>query len=473
MDTEKAQAKKGKKKTKDPNVHPAVLAVKVSPVNEDDYQSVLNDIRHYRVACNKIAGHRFMAQAAGIMLSTDEKGFLKARKAPNTAEILQEAFKEGSSKGNPFYDIVASDNPEWLAYVHCQVLRDVNAAVTAEDPRKKISREVLGFGGARGIVSFERQGLPIQRTKDYKDYLVFETDEKGRPNPFRIGLRWRKGDSSSATVWFKVLPEYSEKGADGNRKGKLSKGTFIPLKLMSCGRLEMATSRLSEKDGHLFLFLSYKVRTKKADVDPSRVVDVRFTDDPHRYIRANINTLGKSEKVGMEDRVSHLDIDVSPAILALEACEAKAAHWRTVGGFREQKVVDRNNRRGRRVYSTPHVRDCAREHLANVTAHRTNVGKSYNSQWSRMIVDFCARNRCGTVKVHDLPSNGGDDGKGMMGRPWQFSLLLQDIQYKAARVGIKVESMETPTLPSPSQVRIKVVEEESEAVDMETVGEEA
>jgi len=355
----------------------------------DKRQEIINSIRLYRAACRKAYSACSNAEMAGAEIICNDNDIKIKPNNESAKQILELAF--GVTGKAHLYQVriwIRDLHPTWMSIVPESIHRDiVSPRWRAKDPEfPKATRGYLTLNGARAHASFMRVGIYFKNTVP-----------KIRADRRCISLKWDydigevdfnipKLDGSRYGIW-KNLCEQKEGWKPG--------GMF-----------------LSEKDGKLFLVLSFECPDPIADIDKEKTLTVTINkEEPENYITSSCeNKRFTSDKISVLDAVNWLD--------KLNIVREKYLKQLAAAGI--------NKRRNK------HHKIVAKK-METQSTKRTNGQKSFNHLWTRRIIQHAVRTKCGTIVLSGLPE------KEMLGHPWGWYQFREMLKYKITELNGKLQ----------------------------------
>jgi hypothetical protein len=347
---------------------------------KDQYQVILNSIRKYRAIARQMFCISAMAEISGGSVNP-ESGTI----TPNSEQskmMLETVFgKIGKAHLYEMRDFVKGDlAPEWLSFVWDSLRTTVSQRWQARDPSIKATRGYLVDQGARSLGFFRNIGIGFPQAT-------------GRP---------KIEGHSIILKWTHDLGEISFNIA------KLDPGRYFHFKNIreKANGYVPGTFFLSEKEGKPFILLTYTAPAIKKDLDPEKVLEVRFkADDINAFCLIGSEVVSAREAVRWLSELKHISDKFSD-------CLASTGNPRKPWG----------NRRAHAAVSS---------RLSKVTTRRLQGEKVHNHLWSRRIVSEAIKQEAGIIKIFDIPE------KEFFGHPWGFAQLKTFIDYKISEIGGK------------------------------------
>jgi putative transposase len=180
---------------------------------------------------------------------------------------------------------------------------------------------------------------------------------------------------------------------------------------ITTGQYKMCDSSLKFVDNKLFMFVVVKMPIKTVDLDVNRVLGVDLGIQYPAYVSIN-NDKHFRQSIGSAE--SFLNVRLS---------------------LQKQR---RSLQRNLKYTSGGHGRKNKLGKMDDIKDKERNFAKTMNHTYSKEIVDLAIKNNCGVINIEDLKGFGKSDKNGFILRNWSFFELQSFIQYKADRVGIKV-----------------------------------
>lgn len=347
---------------------------------DDKYRDVIDSIRLYRHICRQLFSASALAEIAGGSIGYSEKNderFLTV--SPNrdlARNLLQNVY--GGRHSNHLYELrnfVRSElAPGFLSFVWDSARRDVSSRWLARDPELNATRGWLTIQGARGLAFFNRIGIGCPMAT-------------ARPSFYdhNISLKF---DQFVGYVEFKI--------------SKLDNGRYIIWKSLrdNVEGWKPGTMYLNERDGKIFITISYERPDPPAAINKSRVMNIVFnTDEPEFFITSSCS----------EGRYSAERISVVDAVSWLSRLEqVKFRYERQLAALGNQKKY----------------RSVVTGRMNKLTKRRTDGQTGFNHLWTRRLVDYAVRCGCGTIAVKNLPE------RVLVNHPWAWSQFINFLRYK-------------------------------------------
>lgn len=387
------------------------------------YRAIIESIRAYRVVARRVYAAFEILQTAGAEITEhmSKDGETSVRVKPNLekSRTIAEALFDKLGK-RPLYEMrdwinsiapqqTNTDTPppypqieltpekslRWLSFVGDGLRDFVWQRWRAADPKfPKATRGWLTLQGSRGPGQFNGAAISFPTLT-----------ARPRLDGHTISLKW---DHRIGVIDFK-LP-------------RLDGGRYQVWRAVRDGEWAPGTVLLNERDGQLRVTVSYKRPLEAKKLDPSRVMEVRFSDEIESLIRL----------VGP---------DCADSYFAISAAEL-------VGWLREKlmqkKAYEARKEScgaGHQPWGHKKARKSIQEKIAGLTTLRTNTAKTWNHLWAKRVIATAIRWNCGEIKAVDLPSMVMAHQESL---PWDWSGLNTFIKYKAEFSGIKFTEFKTP-----------------------------
>lgn len=357
---------------------------------------VINAIRLYRAACRKAYAACSLSEMAGSEIS------VKAMKSPNTDDPVQQQLVikptprakkilslayEIHGKAH-LYELrgwIRELHPSWLSFIPESIHRDmVSPRWRAKDPEfPQASRGFLTLNGARAVARFVNVGIYFKNT-------VFKLD----PDARKIVLKW---DRDLGPIEFKI--------------GKLDLGRYNLWRNICAGKSGWKAGGiyLTERDGKIFLIVSYECPDPKKSLLKRQVLTVKFTGDIKNYITISSSSESYARKISCAD-----------AVALMEKFAATKAR------FENQLSAAGVCRRHRKIVSVK---------VRNLSLRRVNAEKDFNHVWSRAIINRAIRDRCATIIMVNRPER-----EFVPSIPWSWNQFETFLNYKISEIGGQLKS---------------------------------
>ncbi len=144
-----------------------------------------------------------------------------------------------------------------------------------------------------------------------------------------------------------------------------------------------------------------------------------------------------------KDKILGIDLGVAIPIVAAISSEYKRIyiHGNEIEKFRKNTEEMRRQMNKSRVYagegSVGHGRDKRLQPVDRIGNRIANFRNTKNNAWSREIIDFAVKNKCGTIQMEDLSGITAGQQPFFL-KSWTYYDLQQKIKYKAEAAGIDV-----------------------------------
>lgn len=352
-------------------------------VSPEQKQAIIASIRKYRAAARKMFCAIAMSEIAGSTI--DEKTGTVKPSNDLSKKILADAFDLHDKKAHAYEmrNFIRSEfAPEWFSFVWDSLRADVSSRWRAKDVEfPKATRGYLIDQGARGLGFFAHIGIGFP-----------QATARPRIEDHKIYLKWAH---DLEEITFTI--------------GKLDSGRYHHFKNVrdKSNGYEPGTLFLSERDGKLFILISYSAPTKNCEIDPNAETHIYFNaTNEKKFI-----TIGSIE----------VDITETRAwIYELKEISDKFQQRMSAVGNPKKPWGHRKSFKANS------------DRLNHITERRKNGITVRNHLWSRRIVDEMKRNQTGKLIVHSFPT------KEMFGFPWKFDQLKNFIAYKCSEIGASV-----------------------------------
>ena len=174
---------------------------------------------------------------------------------------------------------------------------------------------------------------------------------------------------------------------------------------------KMCDSSIKFDGTKLFMFLVVNIPDNKISLDENKVMGVDLGLQYPAYVSINNDTKFR-QSIGNAETFLNVRLSLQKQRRSLQA---NLKH--TKGGR------GRNNKLAK---------------LNDIGDKERNFAKTMNHTFSKEIIDLAIKNNCGTINIEDLKGFGKTDKNSFVLRNWSFFELQSFIQYKADKVGIKV-----------------------------------
>lgn len=174
---------------------------------------------------------------------------------------------------------------------------------------------------------------------------------------------------------------------------------------------KMCDSSIKFDGTKLFMFLVVNIPDNKISLDDNKVMGVDLGLQYPAYVSINNDTIFR-QSIGNAETFLNVRLSLQKQKRSLQA------NLKHVKGGR-----GRNNKLSK---------------LNDIGNKERNFAKTMNHTFSKEIIDLAIKNNCGTINIEDLKGFGKNDKNGFVLRNWSFFELQSFIQYKADKVGIKV-----------------------------------
>lgn len=346
----------------------------------DMRQKIIMSIRHYRTVCRQVYSACAMAKmaSAAVQFTGDT---ITVKPLPNSeTELLTAVFGR-----NPQRTLTKNDMlPTALSFVWDSARRDVQSRWAARDPEfVKATRGWLTLNGARDFARFNRIGIGCP---------VATANPKFEEHKLR--LKW---DHELGEIEFTVP--------------RLDSGRYYIYKCIrdNAPGWKCGTVYLNERDGRVFLSLSFDRPVDQTDLEPERKLTVEFTDSIESFIKI----------AGPDGAQSHDAISAAEAVAWLN-------ELKTIRGKYETRRAAAGN--PLKPWGSSDQWRGVQSRLSKNTERRSNGVQTRNHLWTRRITERAAAWRCGVVCVVGIPEN-------LFGHPWQWYQFAQFLTYKINEIG--------------------------------------
>lgn len=282
------------------------------------------------------------------------------------------------------------------------IVHYVQGQWTAKDAETKCSRGYLAMNSRRRRPLFRYMPLPLRVCQS--DRLLFEVSPGCHEFVIRMAKDAEAGERKSLTL--KI-------GTTDPQSWRLWKG-MVEQRWRICDSAKLRM-RAGPRGDRLELIVAYRVSTKKATVDPARVLELAWDNKPESLWRA---TLREGHTRTFDSRLSHTEAAgelpriLSRLAMAQEAIEKRIEMASAGSSFK--------------------AKDWLREHQGRFTAARDSVLKHYNHVWTKKVAELAIKWLCGSVLVVGIPER-------LLGHTWQWANFRFDLEYKAREIGVTVK----------------------------------
>ena len=379
------------------------------PPSPEVRSAAVQSIRRYRKACQKMYAMLTLAQQAGARIEDHEAGVRVTPDNDRAKLILAETVGGATIERG---DKVRGQGQAWVvrvgatlgyemrpwffeelypqarAFVWDSARRDMEVIWKAKDPEfTKASRGWLNLQLVRQPARFMRRAIGFPRLT-----------ARPRLEAHKLTLNW---DKEIGDVTF-TLPS-------------LDGGRYQIWRAIRDGQegWQLGTLYLTERDGKLFAGISHHRPPRADDLDPERVLKVRFDVDPQNlenFIRIS------GPDGGMPDVIS--------------GAEARA--WLLQMEMRKKELERRRAACGnpQRPWGHRKAWRASQDVLSRLTHKRELGQKDRNHAWTRRIVTRARSWRCGQLEIVGLPQDST-----LYGLPWSWTQFVYDLEYKYAEAG--------------------------------------
>ncbi len=352
-------------------------------VDDEHYRAVLDDIKRYRAVCWQTASQICTAEAAISRNAMNKEGrfHVVPPKPYEGATVLEQVIsdhRKGKLSGLRAH--IVSQFPEWKSDVADACMRDVEARLSAPDPKLvKAKRRYLIHNQMRTAPYFQRMGLPV-RTRGEIHFgnrkLALEWNYARGPIEFEFGR------------------------LEGYRLHVLAK--------LESGEWKIGDPiRILESDGILKLILPYS--------RPSVVSDGLNAEAELKVVATPYGLQVGGELWPWAGEVKWL----SGLKRWSESVEnARASHG------------DPQRRHGQWK-----AKEAWTKQLERITLKRTRGCETTNHVWTTRILHRALRGECGVISVLDL------SGMTIGSHSWPWSQFMQFLEYKCGEKRIAMKKL--------------------------------
>ncbi len=392
------------------------LKLNIYPIEEKGSfivkNKILAAIKHFRATAATVVNTVVVAESALATWNSQKERVESAEKKDVKLILGEMCGKRG--KGNPIEARIKKLAPTWNSPLVQECRQLIETALSSKDPEKtKVPRQVLINSQERKAPDFRYVGLPILCCKS--------TEANVKWNGFhRVSLRW---DNELGFVEFGVCGKRKKDKKSGNISYGLEPYQIGVLKSIQSKEYQQGTTDIMENDGDLFLCIPYSYVPKNRETDPTRIMELCFTDDQQRFISAK-----------MDSRGSHRN-EIDLAWNQQESCIAAVDQLKRLKGqssyVEEVRRACGSKRERKQGSGHPAGYRAASERGDRLMKCRDGAVKTWNHIWSARIVSWATSRDCGRIEVFDIPAQ-------LFGWPWQFSDFKSKLEYKAREKGIVV-----------------------------------
>lgn len=182
------------------------------------------------------------------------------------------------------------------------------------------------------------------------------------------------------------------------------------IKNILCGNYDHTSSSMNIKNGRIFLNLGYAFEAKEEnDFVDGRIMGIDMGIAYPAYM--SFNDSKKREKI----------------------MPGEIESFRSQMDFRRRSMYSQTKHNGEGKQG--HGYKCRTKGCDKLKEKEANFRDRINHQYSRFIVDFAYKNKCGVIQMEDLSGISKDS---TFLKNWPYFDLQTKIEYKAAEKGIKV-----------------------------------
>lgn len=211
-------------------------------------------------------------------------------------------------------------------------------------------------------------------------------------------------DDKSGSFEFSAIPFRFVFGRDkSNNKSIVEK--------ITTGEYKMSNSSFKFIDNKLFFFLVVSIPKEKFKLDENKTLGVDLGIANPAYVSIN-NDKHFKQAIGSTDAFLHTRLAIQKSRKSLQR---NLTH--TKGGRGRNHKLDKLN---------------------DIGSKERNFAKTMNHSWSKQIIEVAVKNKCASINIEDLKGIGREEKNSFVLRNWSYFELQTMIQYKADRVGIKV-----------------------------------
>jgi hypothetical protein len=295
-------------------------------------------------------------------------------------ELLTATFGRNPQRSINKNDLLSTG----LSFVWDSIRREVQTKWNAPDVEyPKAKRGFLTLNGTRDIARFNHVGIGCP-------YLT----AKPKVANHQLLLKW---DYEIGAVEFKIP--------------KLDAMRYHVLKNLvnKIDGWKIGTLYLNERNGKLFIQLSYSRPDKKVELDESKVLNVDFTDDQEQFIKIS-DPAGQytSKTISAIEAIGWLD-ELSAIRKRYEKRKAACGNPRRPWGSRKQW-------------------NGLQKRLTNNSTRRANGIQTRNHLWTRRIVDCAILWNCAIVTINKIPDK-------LFDRDWKWYQFKVFLEYKINEIG--------------------------------------
>ena len=180
---------------------------------------------------------------------------------------------------------------------------------------------------------------------------------------------------------------------------------------ITTGEYKMSNSSLKFIDNKLFFFLTVSIPKQKFELDENKTLGVDLGIANPAYVSINNDKYFK-QAIGSTDSFLHTRLAIQKSRKSIQKNLTNAKGGR-----------GRNNKLKK---------------LNDIGSKERNFANTMNHSWSKQIIEAAVKNKCGTINIENLKGIARDQRNSFVLRNWSYFELQTMIQYKADRVGIKV-----------------------------------
>lgn len=366
--------------------------------SEDQYKVIINLIKTYRIACRQLYSVLAMSEIAVSEHVIDEKGISVKPNKDSNHQLLT-WIKNPTRR-----DIIEELLPGYLSAVWDGVKRDVESRWKSKDPAfPSATRGYLTINGVRDFALFNHIGVQCNSN------VPRTMTEHG------MSLRFTSNIEDTIDLKFGRL--------DGSRY-------YILKNICNNPDWKCGTCYVNEREGKLFVVISYEAPDVKAEIDINRILEVSFTDNPEAFIQ-----IKGPKGVQTYDTISA--VEVIAWIKEIQTLTMK---------FKTHKTATGNPRR---AWGSTKQFKALQDRLFRVTKRRENGVKERDHLWSRRIVERAKSWQCGHIVMNELP-------KDLFGFSWQWYQFSQFLRYKIEEIGGKITEQKATVDHKKLKAKIKL-----------------
>lgn len=382
------------------------IKIKVSCPDKKERAKLYGAIKFFRYVSRRTMAAYSAVEIACTDIKVNDEGFLTFASKANHEQIenvLKTVFQ--TKRAHSVEEYIKELAPEWQSDTIQECWRLIKSRWSAKLPDSNLRMGAAMKLGQRDSCMFRFTALPIKWCPTCQSNVKFDGHE--------IKIKW-----AYDFVTLKI--------------GTLDPWGWSVLRRIGTGELPPggASIGLSDK-GKLSLRLGYHlpVRTTPAPLDPSRVMEVAFNDDPKKAIICSLRE-GHNK---VTDEIVQRVVDAEASIKWVDRLKAQMDKL-------ESEKEGCGNSRDRRN-GTGHAKAFAaiskRSH--GLAVCRENGTRTWNHTWAKYVVRAAVNWDCGSIQVMDLPKKEKDgSGGGICGRPWPWSDFMNKLAYRCEEEGIRI-----------------------------------